>query len=336
MSKLSKKSSVSISILIAFLIAFSFLFIFLKNNSQDLSKWENEFYSQNFDDSRKIFILGSSHTGHLNATSIENYLSIHFKDHRVYNLSITGDRPSQRLGTIDQLISAKPDLVIYGVGFRDFENIAFENTNELNSNMMETILPNPIEFLKQTISLHLLTGYDFNFLQSPKGITFKFIHDILVPSDSSTKLFVENMPFFHPEPRDIKINVLNSTPEYFMKVKQAIHISFTGIKSPEKNMDVFALNKILTKLRENNIKVIIFTTPYYKTYFDMLPNSYESVFDSIIDDIDKQNNVKNYLLHKKYTNYTNIWTDFNHVALNQNVNIYNEDIAEIILNEIEP
>jgi len=323
---------VSISILVAFLIAFSLLCIFLKNNSQDLSKWEKEFYSQDFGAQRKIFILGSSHTGHLNATYLDRYLSIHTKDYQVYNLSITGDRPSQRLGTIDQLISIKPDLIVYGIGFRDFENTEFENMDKSNSNVMGNTLPDPQEFLKQTISLHLLTGYDFNFFQSPKGITFTFIHNILIPSNPSTELHAQNTPFFHPYPKDIQIRELISTQDYDEE-KHAIQISFTGIKSPEKNMDVLALKEILTKLREHNIKVIIFTTPYKKSYFDMLPNSYKQVFDSIINDIAKQNGVKAYLLDNKYENFTNIWADFNHIALDKKITIYNDDIAKIILNE---
>ena len=330
MNELGKKLSVSISIAIAFLIAFSFLYIFLKNNTADLTKQENDFYSQDFGVQKKIVILGSSHTGHLNATYLDEYLTKNNKDYKVFNLSITGDRPSQRLGTIDNLISMKPDLVIYGIGFRDFENQEFENTDKLN--VTENILPDPQTYVQQLIKLHLLTGYDLNFLQSPKGVTFTFLHDIVSPPSSSPKMYVSNTPFFHPQSIGIKITILNSTSDYNQE-KQDIQGSLTGIALPDKNIDFLALKEILTKLREHNIKAVIFATPYKKSYLDVLPNSYKQIFSSILDDITQQYGVKVYHLDHKYENFTDIWTDFNHIALNKKVTIYDDDIGKIILNE---
>ncbi|MFZ0183904.1 MAG: hypothetical protein WAL88_03610 [Nitrosotalea sp.] len=332
MNELGKKLSVSISIAIAFLIAFSFLYIFLKSNTSDLTKQENDFYSQDFGTQKKIVILGSSQTGHLNATYLDGYISKNNKDYRVYNLSITGDRPSQRLGTIDKLISIKPDLVIYGIGFRDFENEEHENMDK--SNVTENILPDPQAYVRQLIKLHLLTGYDLNFLQSPKGVTFTFLHDILAPPDTSAAMYVSNTPFFHPHPIGIQITILNSTSDYNQE-KQDIQGSFTGMAFPDKNIDAIALKEILTKLREHNIKVVIFTTPYKKSYLEALPNSYKQIFSSILNDITQQHSVKVYPLDDKYENFTGVWTDYNHIALNKKVTIYDYDIGKIILNETQ-
>ena len=45
---------------------------------------------------------------------------------------------------------------------------------------------------------------------------------------------------------------------------------------PEKNIDALALKLIAKKLFENDVKLVIFSTPYNKVYFELVPEIYES------------------------------------------------------------
>jgi len=116
----SAYTKIIISVLIAFIISFSSLLIFLNWNyeNDELARWGDKFYLQNFDgDATKIVILGSSQTARLNATYIENKISSFNQEYEVYNLSIVANKPQHRFSSLDRIISIKPDLVLYGVGF---------------------------------------------------------------------------------------------------------------------------------------------------------------------------------------------------------------------------
>lgn len=92
---------------------------------------------------------------------------------------------------------------------------------------------------------------------------------------------------------------------------------------------------MINNLKMNGINVVLFTTPLHKIYLDELPNSEKQTFDEILERIKKGTNVKIYDLTDKYSDLP-IWTNISHVAYNKNATIYSEDIAKIILGEIEP
>ena len=324
-----KKISIVVSVLIAFLIAFFTLYFFLDINSGEIKEWENEFYSRDFHEQKKILILGSSHTGHINATYVNQYLERNQEGYAVYNLSIMGDRPQQRLGSVDKIISINPELVIYGVGFRDFKDDEFRSTDNEYENT--SVLPDPQEFIRQIIRLDLLSGYDLNFFQSPKAITLKTLHHITQPRNMLKKLFVEDTPFFHPSPKDIQINVRNSSDAKNLE-RLDILKQFSVMNPPEKNIDALALKLIAKKLYEHDVKLVIFSTPYNKVYFELVPEIYESNLNMILDELNNDN-VKVYKLHNKYED-SNIWTDHNHIALDPKITIFNDDIIKIILEEV--
>ena len=91
----------------------------------------HEFYSQNFNSEHKqIFIIGSSQVVAINSINIQNYLkSSGYGNYDVYNLAVISDTPYSRLNTIDQIISAKPILILYGIADRDFTLINKSSVN---------------------------------------------------------------------------------------------------------------------------------------------------------------------------------------------------------------
>ena len=69
----------------------------------------------------KIFIIGSSNVYAINATRINEQVSNAHKNYLVYNLADMSDTPTKRLNSIDNIISHKPELVLYSLGTWEFE-----------------------------------------------------------------------------------------------------------------------------------------------------------------------------------------------------------------------
>ena len=155
-------------VFIAFLISFFILYFFQfwSKSHIEIFKLENNFFSSNFDThDKKIFIIGSSEVGMLNATYINVNLST--PGYTVHNLAIPSDTPSQRLNSIEQIILLKPQLVVYGVGYRDFSD---KNTLIKSENSPENkLLPDPSMVLQNYRIIDMING--IVHIDSPKFVT---------------------------------------------------------------------------------------------------------------------------------------------------------------------
>lgn len=280
---------------------------------------QNEFYSQNFDPNEKrVFIMGSSQVVPLNATYIKEYISVNNHDYEIYNLATISDLPMYRLETLDMIISTKPEIVAYGISDRDF---TFSQPSRPSS-----FLPDPHQFFVKLLDIVKNSiGYDVSVLESPQRVTLLFIIDFVNKFDKEKSEVIpyENTPFMR-------------IPKSATIIKNDVGFRRTGFDNiipPEKNVNVIALKEIIKKLQENNIKVIVFIIPQNKFYSDPMPDVYKKSFNSILDDLHTIPNLKIYDLYYKYKDL-NIWGDLTHVAINRNATIYSEDVARMILEEI--
>ena len=78
-------------------------------------------------------------------------------DITIYNLAVNGDSPKFRYGDLEEIVRLKPEIVFYGISYRDF-NQPSESTNSqiLNfdiKNYMEKMIPEEMK----TINPQLLT-----------------------------------------------------------------------------------------------------------------------------------------------------------------------------------
>jgi len=108
-----------ISVSIAFAIVFLSLFM-LDNAFSDPEKKDLLFYLQENSKNNKILILGSSHVGILNTTLIDEMIFLENADYEVFNLAYSNDKPKKRAEILQQMIFLKPEIVFYGISFRDF------------------------------------------------------------------------------------------------------------------------------------------------------------------------------------------------------------------------
>ncbi|HEV2193270.1 MAG TPA: D-alanyl-lipoteichoic acid biosynthesis protein DltD [Nitrosopumilaceae archaeon] len=275
---------------------------------------------------KQIFILGSSQVGTLNTTFINQRISSYNNNFVVYNLAISADKPSTRLNDLNKIISLKPNLVIYGVGYRDFEKISQENTSPIGFSTDEkskSIFPDPRNLFGAQTSFFTDNEFVSKILNDPQLVTLTLYLYVTGAQghypdvNSNTPLIIHNQADNITSNEIIK-KEFTQTPRIF-----------NGIDPKE----ISAFDKIIDTLKRNNIQVAVFANPYNKLWVDKISNSDRQLFNSTLEDAHYKYGMDLYSLQDKY-NELNIWTDAMHVAYNQNSIIYSEDVSKIILNEI--
>lgn len=299
------------------LASFSIYFTFSHFFPTRLTVAERDFYESDLGNGRKIFIVGSSHVGQLNATHIQEILDSYGYSFKIYNLAYQADTPEKRVKTVDKIIGLKPEMVVYGFSYRDLD-VTSENI----------ILPEPKQYFHDIAS-----NIDFK-AYNPKLLTLEYIRGLF--SDSplfpSTKVItINNTPFFTYDV-NTQIQILNQNE---LKNQAAIsEAPKINLGEPSTNKQVRALIELVNKLKNNNINVVLFTTPLNSVYLDGLDSSQKSTFREIQDKITEETGITIHDLTDRYSNMR-IWANISHVAFNINSLVYTNDIATIIENEID-
>ena len=265
----------------------------------------------------KIFIVGSSNVYAINATSINEQLSNEQKNYLVYNLADQGDNPTRRLSSIDNIISHKPEFVLYGIGMWGFE----KPISKLQSYSAIDFLLQPGDFFKSLFQDNIdLYGYGpGKLIISPKDRSLLSLKYILRGSDQPYH------PFVKFEPTSIHSN--ERLVEDF-----GIPGSNGGLDVTEENKKIIALNQIVHKLQENDIKVILFSYPHSKALYTFQPQDLKD-FQIMLNNKSSEFAIPIYFLHEKYVDLE-IWRETLHIAIHSDAQIYADDILKIILKEI--
>lgn len=283
------------------------------SDSFEASK-NNQFFQQKFDPlEKKVFLFGNSHVAFINTTYIIEEVSQKNPDYVVYNLAYGNDSPTRRYDTLQETISLNPKIIFYGVSYLSFHTKPAE-TNQIPS--INQLLEGKIDVIPK----------------NPQRITLGVIRDIL----NDTKIFpatlkditLPNAPFVAFQ-KDRTV-ILGDN-----ELKREVQISNYEISITPliENEEVKVFKKILTELEENNIQVIIFQTPLHPFYHNIVPESEKKAYDSLLDDVRKEFNVKIYDFSEKYSDLQ-VWADTTHVAYNEKSLIYSDDISKMIISEI--
>ena len=313
-------------ILFSFLLSFSIFLVLIQifYQEQEIALIEDEknYYSSIKEIDHKIFLVGGSHISAINPFFIEEFLGENNEEYEVFNLSKMANRPLREIKNIDLLISAGPEIVVYGISARDFAAIQSINKPTVKSNQP---LPDPSLFFKNWLNIQnselLILQPDF----SPKLITLKELRGKTVNSQDYIKA-----PFFRFDyKRDF--NVMVDEKLQLQAIRDAKPAEFTSI---DKNQDFLSLKKIITHLQENNIKIILFTTPQHKYVYDLVATSEKQAFEKIIVELEKSNNLEIYRFTEKYSDLE-IWRNPTHIVVSNSVSIFSDDIAKLILKELK-
>lgn len=321
---MNSNTQIVLSILISFLIAFAVLLVVL--NSFDPHKNEKKFSWDNLSPKKKIFILGSSQVGQLNTNFIDQYITKYDSIYVVYNLATFSDDPTRRLSQLEGIISTKPVLVVYGIGFRDFGTYV-SNTNQ------QYALPNTQQFFHNVITPKNLIQYDFSSFENPKLTTLTMFRNSFGLVKECEACNEPKTPFYSHDIKHLKI--IKTQHELKKEVENGGSPLVNEIPPPPENQNLIALKKIIAALQKNNIKVILFTTPHNSAYLDAMRDSEKQAYSSILKNISKEYDVKIYSLEDKYADL-NIWSATDHVSYTKDALIYSDDVAKIILTEFSP
>ena len=261
---------------------------------------------------QRLFIIGSSTVYPINATYVSDILKENEYDYEVFNLADMSDIPSHRVKTIEHLISLKPDVVVYGIDFLNFEK---DKVNYEKINLHDLISKNPREILTKEFSNYGI-NFDFKFPTSPKE---KMI---------LTAKYLIRGPEYHYNPF---INYIQTNIATENEIELAAQkMQFNGIDKSSNNKELEALIKIIKKLKENEIEVIVFSSPYHYSVLEKISKEDQKFIQEKIFYILKDNGVKIEFLHDRYKQIS-IWKDPFHIVIHPTITIYSEDIAKIIM-----
>lgn len=327
-------TKIGIGAIIALIITFSVLAIAKNTFENDFKKintiipiendeanflTNEEFFATDFSNQRTVFLLGSSHVGHINVTQVSNLISSNTSI-TIYNLAIGSDTPAERIKSIDQIISAKPEIIFYGISYRDF-SFPYQNT-------VSHILPDP----QQIISSRLESYFDDVFPSNPQWLTRNILNKILKttneeePTKQSEKFMELNTPFYE--------YYKNPTIATDTDLKKLTTSAMTWNDANTKDRNIRAIDEIISKLHTHGVKVVLFTTPSHEYYLKSLSDSQKNQFSLLKNDLTKKHGIKIYEFEEKYHGL-DIWTDLSHISYYRNVTQYNTDVAKMISMEIE-
>ncbi len=312
-----------LGVFIAFVIVFGSLYLAI--NFLDKSEridYKKEFFSSQLEANKdRILLLGSSHIGHLNMTHITKQILNKNSDFIVYNLADNGDSPKFRYDDLEEIISLKPKIVFYGISYRDFNQsleLANSQTNDFDiKNSIEEIIPKEVK----SINPQLLTRKAIRNILDDTGIIKKPTYEIKPP----------NTPFFALGDLQTKISDQNDLQRQLLIVlpdPAKIQFDFKD------NEEIEKFQSIINTLQDEEINVVLFTTPLNRIYLDELSESTKISFKDILKDISEKNRVKIYEFEEKYADL-NIWNNLDHVAYNNKSIIFSDEIAKMILQEID-
>lgn len=317
--KIASLASVSI------ILATSIFFIVIQyyHDQQNTNEYnEEKKYFQSIPNTKKIFILGSSHVNALNPFIIERHLATSNLDYQVYNLGKVANRPQRQIETIDLIISAKPDAVVYGIASRDFIDA---KSNDQIEKPVESLFepPNISTELTKLMNISGISIFESEF--SPKLIILKTLRGV-----TGTPTDYIKAPFFRFDyERDFTTMSDKELKDNALGYDQAV-----SIQPPNVNKDLIVLKQIIDQLKENNIKIIIFTTPQHKYYLDLVSDSEKKSFDLILDDLRNSTGLQIYSLTDKYSEL-DVWRNPTHIVVSKSKSVYSDDISQITLREID-
>ena len=336
----NSNSKITLSALSVLLFSFLLVIFFMNTYGSSMEDSKIVFYHQVFDtNEKKIFLIGSSQTGQLNEKFIQNLIFDSKSNYKIYNLGYGEDKPVKRLAYINDIISAKPEIVVYGISFRDFTKGTWVFVDPDSQN--EHILPEPEIFYKNIErSIGSFLNLDYENLKYPQQISRSIIHK----SISSLKVYETTVygatptkPFWPSF--DNLGTILNDEQLRDLYARQCeenhrgCSLSYEPI-NPEKNENFSALKEIIKKLKENDIQVIVYSSPFGKNYLDSMRESDKQIFATFLSIISNEFDIPVYQLLDKYTN-EQIWYDNSHFALGNSEILPNVDIGQIILDELK-
>ena len=315
------------AISLSFSLAFTIFFVIFSMLPDHTYAQHEKFYSQELP-GKKIFLFGSSQIYAINPEIVSDVLNESGFNYTVFHLGQGASDTEELIRTSDLIISQKPDVVIYGVAYHTF----YSHGRTIVEKPSDSVIHPPrIQDLLSSLSLPTNNG----LLDNPKFAIINTINhfyriQFMDIEEPSTPAYL-NTPFFNYDPNQIQ----PVDPSEFEIGSTLINYKGNEIYPINKNRTFDSLKQFIHKLQENEIEVIIFTTPHNKNWLSQVPIQQKEIFDSMLINLETEFNFKVYRLHDKVSSMS-VWKDHDHlVAHNPETDFYSEEIAKIILVRID-
>jgi hypothetical protein len=324
---------ITLTVLVGIFVAITIFYSIMNwypSNFDPVYTWSE--YAKDKSDNPKIIIFGSSHTGVLDTDYIQEYITGNELDHEIYNLSRASDYPTRRSETIGYITELKPEMILYGIDIRMFEGQPTANQELLTAlqiTEINTITPNSNEFFKELV--YPLTDNEFfsKIPKSPKIVTLQTIKHFVRDSNQTMILDINsNRPFFNIEKNVDPLKDL----EFLRTDWEKRNLQFHGL-DPQNNREFDTLKELIQEMENKGIKVVIFATPNSSVYLDWISTEDKIIFQQMFEEIGESGTII-YPKHDTYADH-HIWASVDHVVEDKSGRIYSEDIAKMILKEIE-
>ena len=99
----------------------------------------------------------------------------------------------------------------------------------------------------------------------------------------------------------------------------------------DNNKQIISFKKIINEFKNNEIKLIVFSTPYQKTTAN---ENDVKLFEKMLEAYSKKYDFPIYFLHDKYGEME-IWRDGIHIAINKDTQIYTKDVLKMLIQVAE-
>lgn len=329
---ISENKKITLAITIVLIFTLSMLIVYEKiadpSHANDRKREQNlllndhmtskDLFQNDFSETNTVFLIGSSHLGSANVTSINQLVLSKTKNLEnpitVYNLAAFGDYPTKRLESIKDIISTSPKVIFYQISYRDFQFTYKENEDIIPINFKELLFSKIYSIFKNHIPVNpqeLL----FSILRPIQGSVSPILEESLSTNDKT--------PFYHYTKFKIK-----SQEE--LKSELSPVTEWDDSKIEDENF--IALKKIIEELEKSNIKIVIFTSPLHEYYLETLSQKQKDDFSSLLNNLEEEYNLRIYNFEDRYHDL-DVWGNISHISYYKNVTIYNEDIANMIIGE---
>ena len=313
-----------IYISIAFLISLIIFGIILDGYSKGLLTNQIIIDVENKD---KIFLLGTSYVAVLNSTHIESRLDDNGFKKSVYNLETS--RIFETLGNIEKITFHKPELIIYGIGFRDIghmENISCSN-NEIPSYIPKISNQEIISNSEENLDNFIIDKNTFEiFSQNPKHMTMNILYSIF---GETKKKFIEDPDLDNR----LALNIMKPNTITPISSLNKIVAGNYCMDFETRNNELDNLDRIFGILKQNQIDVIVYIPPYTNGYLKTLSLPLQKELTDNIKSISEKYNFQFFDFSSKWQ-YSDIFSDRTHVAKNPDSIVYSEEIASIIISKM--
>ncbi|MDO5844219.1 MAG: hypothetical protein Q4Q53_03620 [Methanocorpusculum sp.] len=288
-----------------------------------------DFYDLKYDDNElSVFFIGSSVIGDaVHCYQIDDYLKSEGYNISTYNLLVGSDSPLQRSLQTQNIINISPDLIVYGLTYRDL-------VDDVGWNSEKVILTQDrISLNKDTLYLYteeqlsdIYNKPDFFykkvFLENALKHKLNISHYELWGDDG----FLYSKDPFYANPNDRRYKY--TQPEDILKQSKNVRDEWRPVVTNESTQNKEALIYMVKKFQDSNIPVIIINTPLHPYFSEKITNESRNNMFNLLNETGA-------IWYDMETFYNETYFRDSHHATFESGKWFSKHMADLIIEQVE-